>query len=201
MKTNQPFCRSRGNEAQLFGRDGALRRPLSGTSPSSAGQPPRDGRARHSVRAVVVNRHHPAPGQSMNVSSPQQYPELHRLAMSPFVPFWHFQNRVTKRDKTCQNVPKSDMRSFQQFQFSAGKGSELGSDILTRFLQGRDGALRRPLSGASPSSAGQLPRVGRARHSVRAVVVSRTAKGLKIFAPLRLGVKRICRWRFGDFSF
>ena len=30
----------RGEEAQLFGRDGALRRPLSGASPSSAGQLP-----------------------------------------------------------------------------------------------------------------------------------------------------------------
>ncbi len=30
--------------------------------------------------------------------------------MSPFVPFLHFQNRVTKRDKSCQKVPKSVIR-------------------------------------------------------------------------------------------
>ena len=55
---------------------------------------------------------HPWPGQTMNVSNPQPLPELHLLAVSPFVPFQHFQNRVTKRDKTCQKVPESDIRSF-----------------------------------------------------------------------------------------
>ena len=100
---------------------------------------------------------HPWPGQTMNASNPQPPPERHLLAVSPFVPFQQFQNRVTKRDKRCQKVPESDIRSFHLFQCSAGKWSESGPGILTRFLHGRDGALRRPLSGASPSSAGQLP--------------------------------------------
>ena len=54
---------------------------------------------------------HPWPGQTMNASNPQPPPELHLLAVSPFVHFWHFQNRVTKRDKRCQKVPESVIRS------------------------------------------------------------------------------------------
>ena len=55
---------------------------------------------------------HRWPGQATNASNPQPPPERHLLAVSPFVTFLHFQNRVTKRDKTCQNVPKGAMRLF-----------------------------------------------------------------------------------------
>ena len=75
---------------------------LPGCSTRPAGKPSR--------QQPRQSQPHPWSGQATNASSPQPPPERHLRAVSPFVTFLHFQNRVTKRDKSCQKVPKSVIR-------------------------------------------------------------------------------------------
>ena len=100
---------------------------------------------------------HPWPGQTMNASNPPPPPELHLLAVSSFVHFWHFQNWVTKRDKSCQKVPESDIRSslviFGHLWSSPGAPMPSGGrNARQRGLDGTGG----PLAGVRPAHTGKL---------------------------------------------
>ena len=87
-------------------------------------------------------------GKTMKASNPQPLPELNLLVVSPFVPFLHFQNRVTKRDNRCQKVPESDIRSslVTSGHLPGCPCRQRGVNARQGGLDGADGTWRSPFA-------------------------------------------------------
>jgi len=97
----------------------------------------------HGVRGVLAPAHCPLPlFFSMSACQLLAFPSL-----SPFVTFLHFQNRVPKRDKTCQNVPKSDIRLVCR-KLVCGRPVDCERPLIPAFSPGGGEGGRRPDEGA-----------------------------------------------------